>query len=204
MFFHSVSISHANEEPQHPDFRNNFATLLFRKSKPLSLHSFLQKKISSVANPKSFRRFIINETAEEFHETAEEKIKTPIHFSRTAFEFGNVGSAEIFIGSLLYGKRKHVIRNRRSKKMLLCFVYSKICPIFANCKQDGKNMNSYLFSLIITGRSSTSRRGIVSFRSDTRAYDEFEAEIRIIHYYKPLKDSICGITFCRILENQDG
>ena len=33
--------------------------------------------------------------------------------------------------------------------MLLCFVYSKICPIFANCKQDGKNMNSYLFSLII-------------------------------------------------------
>lgn len=99
-------------------------------------------KIPSVAKSKFFRRLIIDETAEE-------KIKTPIHFSRTAFEFGNVGSAEIFIGSLLYGKRKHIIRNRRSKKMLLCFVYSKICPIFANCKQDGKNMNSYLFSLII-------------------------------------------------------
>ena len=125
-----------------PDPRHNFANPLFRKSKPLSLHSFLQKKIPSVAKPKFFRRFIIDETAEE-------KIKTPIHFSRTAFEFGNVGSAEIFIGSLLYGKRKHIIRNRRSKKMLLCFVYSKICPIFANCKQDGKNMNSYLFSLII-------------------------------------------------------
>jgi len=53
---------------------------LFCKLKPLSPQPFLQKKIPSVAKPKSFRRFIIDESAEEFHESAEEKIKTPIYF----------------------------------------------------------------------------------------------------------------------------